>query len=46
MAGWGGGADLPVTEELARTNLALPMSPVLTAENATEVVRAIAGFET
>jgi dTDP-4-amino-4,6-dideoxygalactose transaminase len=33
---------LPATEELARTNLALPMSPVLGAEQAEEVVAAIA----
>src|SRR3954470_23773929 len=32
---------LPGTEELARTNLALPMSPVLAAEQAAEVVAAI-----
>ncbi|MEA2150338.1 MAG: hypothetical protein QOD69_2168 [Solirubrobacteraceae bacterium] len=35
------GADLPVTDELARTHLALPMSPVLTAAQATEVVAAV-----
>ncbi len=34
------GADLPVTDELARTHVALPMSPVLSAEQAAEVVRA------
>jgi dTDP-4-amino-4,6-dideoxygalactose transaminase len=34
------GADLPVTDELARTHLALPMSPVLSAEQAAEVVAA------
>jgi dTDP-3-amino-3,4,6-trideoxy-alpha-D-glucose transaminase len=32
---------LPGTEEAARTNLALPMSPVLSAEQAAEVVAAI-----
>jgi dTDP-4-amino-4,6-dideoxygalactose transaminase len=36
------GLELPVTEELARSNLALPMSPVLTAEQAAEVVGALA----
>ena len=46
MAPWGAGLDLPVTEELARTNLAIPMSPVLTAYDAAEVVGAIAEFET
>jgi dTDP-3-amino-3,4,6-trideoxy-alpha-D-glucose transaminase len=34
-------AALPGTEEAARTNLALPMSPVLRAEQAAEVVAAI-----
>jgi dTDP-4-amino-4,6-dideoxygalactose transaminase len=32
---------LPVTDELARTNLALPMSPALSAADAAEVVAAI-----
>ncbi len=35
------GADLPVTDELARTHLALPMSPVLDAAQAAEVVAAV-----
>jgi dTDP-4-amino-4,6-dideoxygalactose transaminase len=34
--------ELPVTEELARTNLALPISPVFTHEQAEEVVAALA----
>jgi dTDP-3-amino-3,4,6-trideoxy-alpha-D-glucose transaminase len=34
--------SLPVTEELARTNLALPMSPVLSADEVREVVEAVA----
>jgi dTDP-4-amino-4,6-dideoxygalactose transaminase len=38
----GAGAELPATEELARTNLALPMSPVLGEREAREVVAAIA----
>jgi dTDP-4-amino-4,6-dideoxygalactose transaminase len=42
MKRWGTGLELPVTEELARTNLALPMSPVLGAGQAREVVAAIA----
>jgi dTDP-4-amino-4,6-dideoxygalactose transaminase len=41
MARWGAGADLPATDEVARTHLAIPMSPVLGAEQATEVTRAI-----
>jgi dTDP-4-amino-4,6-dideoxygalactose transaminase len=36
------GLELPVTDELARTNIALPMSPGLTAEQAAEVVAALA----
>ena len=39
-----GGLELAVTEELARTNVALPMSPVLGAEQARVVVAAIAEF--
>jgi dTDP-3-amino-3,4,6-trideoxy-alpha-D-glucose transaminase len=35
------GAELPVTDELARTHLALPMSPVLSAGQAAEVVAAV-----
>jgi dTDP-4-amino-4,6-dideoxygalactose transaminase len=34
---------LPVTDELGATNIALPISPVFTAEQAQEVVAAIAG---
>jgi dTDP-3-amino-3,4,6-trideoxy-alpha-D-glucose transaminase len=34
------GVELPATEELARTHLALPMSPVLSAAQAEEVVAA------
>ena len=43
MAQWGAGAELPVTDELARTNLAIPMSPVLSAGQAREVTAAIGG---
>jgi dTDP-4-amino-4,6-dideoxygalactose transaminase len=43
MREFGAGAELPVTEELARTNLALPMGPALTREQVDEVVGAIAG---
>ena len=34
------GADLPVTDEVARTHLAIPMSPVLSREQAAEVTGA------
>jgi dTDP-4-amino-4,6-dideoxygalactose transaminase len=36
------GAPLPATDELARTNMALPMSPLLGADEAREVVAALA----
>jgi dTDP-3-amino-3,4,6-trideoxy-alpha-D-glucose transaminase len=35
------GVELPATAEVARTHLAIPMSPVLSAEQAAEVVGAI-----
>ncbi len=38
----GAALELPVTDELARTNLALPISPVFTREQADEVVAALA----
>jgi dTDP-4-amino-4,6-dideoxygalactose transaminase len=41
MRGLGDDAHLPVTDELARTHLALPMSPVLSADQAAEVVAAV-----
>ncbi|HWX75021.1 MAG TPA: DegT/DnrJ/EryC1/StrS family aminotransferase, partial [Solirubrobacteraceae bacterium] len=41
MARWGAGVALPVTEELARTHFAIPMSPVLSAQQAREVAGAI-----
>jgi dTDP-4-amino-4,6-dideoxygalactose transaminase len=34
--------QLPVTDELARTNIALPISPVLSAAQVGEVVAALA----
>jgi dTDP-3-amino-3,4,6-trideoxy-alpha-D-glucose transaminase len=40
MAAIANGVALPATDELARTHLALPMSPMLSAEQATEVVAA------
>lgn len=43
MAPFGGAdAELPVTDELGRTNIALPMSPVLAADQVREVVAAVA----
>jgi dTDP-4-amino-4,6-dideoxygalactose transaminase len=42
MAPYGDGVELRVTDELSRTNLAIPMSPVLGARQATQVVGAIA----
>jgi dTDP-3-amino-3,4,6-trideoxy-alpha-D-glucose transaminase len=44
MAEFGAGVELPATEEVARTHLAIPMSPVLSPEQASEVVAAISGF--
>jgi dTDP-3-amino-3,4,6-trideoxy-alpha-D-glucose transaminase len=41
MRAWGAGAQLPGTEEAARTHLAIPMSPVLTREQATEVTAVV-----
>jgi dTDP-4-amino-4,6-dideoxygalactose transaminase len=41
MREWGREAELPATEEAARTHLAIPMSPVLTREQAREVVAAV-----
>jgi dTDP-4-amino-4,6-dideoxygalactose transaminase len=40
MAEYAAAGELPATEELARTNLALPISPVLSAGEAAEVVAA------
>jgi dTDP-4-amino-4,6-dideoxygalactose transaminase len=41
MAEWGAGLELPGTELAAARHLAIPMSPVLTGEQAREVVAAI-----
>ncbi len=41
MAGWGAGAELPVTDELARTHLALPMGPHVGEAQVAEVVDAV-----
>jgi dTDP-4-amino-4,6-dideoxygalactose transaminase len=40
MAEYAGGVDLPATDEVARTHLAIPMSPVLDGAQADEVVAA------
>jgi dTDP-3-amino-3,4,6-trideoxy-alpha-D-glucose transaminase len=40
MLEWGAGVELPATDHAARTHLAIPMSPVLSAEAAREVVAA------
>ncbi len=42
MREWGSGVELPGTEEAARRHLAIPMSPVLSAEQAREVTATIA----
>jgi dTDP-4-amino-4,6-dideoxygalactose transaminase len=41
MLRWGQRAEPAATHELARSNLALPMSPVLGADGAREVVEAV-----
>jgi dTDP-3-amino-3,4,6-trideoxy-alpha-D-glucose transaminase len=41
MLEYGRGVELPFTEEVARTHLAIPMSPVLGREQAEEVVAAV-----
>jgi dTDP-3-amino-3,4,6-trideoxy-alpha-D-glucose transaminase len=38
MRAWGAGVELPATDHAARTHLAIPMSPVLTAAQVEEVV--------
>jgi dTDP-4-amino-4,6-dideoxygalactose transaminase len=43
MRQWGSGVELPITEQAARTHLAIPMSPVLTEEQVGEVVAAVRG---
>jgi dTDP-3-amino-3,4,6-trideoxy-alpha-D-glucose transaminase len=42
MLRWADGAELPATEHAARTHLAIPMSPVLSREQAEQVVAAAA----
>jgi dTDP-4-amino-4,6-dideoxygalactose transaminase len=41
MSQWGAGVELPATDHAARTHLAIPMSPVLTREQADQVVAAV-----
>ncbi len=41
MQKWGDGVQLPATEEAARTHLAIPMSALLSREQAEEVVAAV-----
>jgi dTDP-3-amino-3,4,6-trideoxy-alpha-D-glucose transaminase len=41
MRAWGEGLTLPGTEEAARTHLAIPISPVLSREQAEQVVDAV-----
>jgi dTDP-3-amino-3,4,6-trideoxy-alpha-D-glucose transaminase len=41
MAQWGEGVELPFTDELARTHLALPISAALTRDQVDEVVAAV-----
>ncbi len=41
LAPWSAGVELPVTDELARTHLALPINPLLAREQADEVVAAV-----
>jgi dTDP-3-amino-3,4,6-trideoxy-alpha-D-glucose transaminase len=41
MRTWGEGLTLPGTEEVARTHLAIPISPVLSREQAEQVVDAV-----
>ena len=40
MAPYADGVELPATDEVARTHLAIPMSPVLSRDQAAEVVQA------
>jgi dTDP-4-amino-4,6-dideoxygalactose transaminase len=44
MEQYGAGVSLPATDEVARTHLAIPMSPVLSAEQAAEVTDAVRAF--
>ena len=41
MARWGAGVELPATDDVARSHLAIPLSPLLMAAQAAEVTGAI-----
>ena len=41
MGQWAGNVQLPATERVAADHLAIPMSPVLTREQAEEVLAAV-----
>ncbi len=45
MRAWGADVELPATDQAARTHLAIPMSPVLSAEQAEQVTAALARAE-
>jgi len=45
MSEWGAGVELPATDHAAATHLAIPMSPVLTREQAEEVTSAVRGSQ-
>ncbi len=44
MRAWGAGVELPATDHAARTHLAIPLSPVLTAAQVDEVVGVVRAF--
>ena len=46
MQPWAAGADLPVTDELARTHLAIPISASITRDQVDEVVGAVRAAQT
>jgi dTDP-4-amino-4,6-dideoxygalactose transaminase len=45
MREYAGGAELPATAEVARTHLAVPMSPLLDADQAAEVAEAVRALD-
>ena len=44
MAPFAAGAQLPVTDEMAAKNLALPISPVLEPAQSRQVIAVVAGL--
>jgi dTDP-4-amino-4,6-dideoxygalactose transaminase len=44
MREWGTGAELPATDEVARTHLAIPMAPNLSSRMVDQVVSAVRTF--